>query len=90
MSSIGKVLDIHVFHDEANVLGNVLQTLTQVHKIFETRPIQPKSSEQQQSGVYPEGKAEDASQLLQLFLFPNNVNLDNLDADIIQVWLYVG
>ena len=87
MGSLGKVLDVHVFHDEAGVLGNVLQNLAQVHKMLETRETHAESSEQP-SGVYPEDKAEDASQLLQLFLFPNSVNLNNLDIDNIQVYYW--
>jgi hypothetical protein len=84
VSSLGKVLDVHVFQDEAGITGHVLQNLTQVSKMLETRPIQVESDEMQ-SGVYPEGQAEDASQLLRLFLFPNSVNVNNLDIDNVQV-----
>lgn len=83
VSSLGKVLDVHVFQDEAGITGHVLQNLTQVSKMLETRPIQVESDEMQ-SGVYPEGQAEDASQLLRLFLFPNSVNVNNLDIDNVQ------
>ena len=84
VSSLGKVLDTHIFHDEAGVLGHVLQNLTQVHRMLEARPVQGENSEVQ-SGVYPNDRVEDASQLLQLFLFPNSVNLNNLDSDNVQV-----
>ena len=52
--------------------------------MLEARPVQGENSEVQ-SGVYPNDRVDDASQLLQLFLFPNNVNLNNLDSDNVQV-----
>ena len=83
MSSLPKILDVHVFHDEAGVIGEVLQNLSQVHKILEPRPLGADSEDE--TRVYPEERADDVSQLLQLLLFPNSLNLTHLDSDNIQV-----
>ena len=73
-----------MFHDEAGIIGDVLQNLTHVHRMLQPQPMQAESTEVQH-GVCPEETVEDASQLLQLFLFPNSANLDDLDTDNIQV-----
>ncbi|XP_028398813.1 uncharacterized protein LOC114522343 [Dendronephthya gigantea] len=82
VSTLPKVLNVHVFQDEAAVIGNVLQNLTQVHRILQPRPVP--TDDVAQHAVYPGNNADDASQLLQLFLFPNDVKLNNLDSDNIQ------
>ena len=71
-----------MFHDEAGIIGDVLQNLTHVHRMLQPQPMQ---AQQAQHGVCPEETVEDASQLLQLFLFPNSTNLDDLNTDNIQV-----
>ena len=73
-----------MFHDEAGIIGHVLQDLTDVHKILQPQPIRAESAGAH-CGVCPEENIEDASQLLQLFLFPNSTNLDNLNIDNVQV-----
>ena len=73
-----------MFHDEAGIIGHVLQDLTDVHKILQPQPIHAESAGAR-CGVCPEENIEDASQLLQLFLFPNSTNLDNLNIDNVQV-----
>ena len=85
VSSFGKALDVHVFQDDANIVGNVLENLTQVHRMLQTRLAPQVESDDEQNGVYPEHKADDAAQLLQLFLFPNSLKPKNLDSDSIQV-----
>lgn len=77
-----------MFQDEAEVVGHALQNLTQVHTILLPQYLLPTTSDVQVE-VYPEAKAEDASPLLQLFLFPNSVDLNNLNKDNVQVFIIV-
>ena len=69
------------------MIGHVLQSLTQVHSILQPRPVH--TDDMVQRAVYPENKADDATQLLQLFMFPNDVKLDRLDSDDIQVNIFL-
>lgn len=83
MSSLAKVLDLHVFQDEAGLLGQVLQNLSEVHKLLDPSPVRTESDDQ--SRIFPEDKPENASLLLQLLLFPSKPDAEQLSSDNVQV-----
>lgn len=82
MSSLAKVLDLHVFQDEAGLLGQVLQNLSEVHKLLDLSPVRTESDDQ--SRIFPEDKPENASLLLQLLLFPSKPDAEQLSSDNVQ------
>lgn len=84
MSSLAKVLDLHVFQDEAGVMGQVLQNLSAVHKLLDPRPV-IKLEDDDEEGVFPDEREENnVCQLLQLLLFPNKVDPTQLGTDNVQ------
>lgn len=86
LSSLGKVLDLHVFQDEAGLLGEILQNLSEVHQLLDPRPARTESGAVDcQVGVNPDEKPENASLLLKLFLFPGNLDVKQLGSDNVQV-----
>lgn len=85
LSSLGKVLDLHVFQDEAGLLGEILQNLSEVHQLLDPRPARTESGAVDcQVGVNPDEKPENASLLLKLFLFPGNLDVKQLGSDNVQ------